>query len=230
VTISQAALQTRLARKVGDPGASTSAGAVWDATDLAQALTEAVEEIGDYFYVPIAPDTTYTGAVSSIAANTAEIAVPSAFLPVTVAGSVSPPGFISAIEIRETGTLTYTEPLYARWQFISQGLMIDPLTVISPKIRFNNPFNSIFEMRIYGGAAITLPASTAAPIPGTDQQGLVPYLMAAASAKLFEMRETSSEEDARGYRTRRLLAEDKANKLKAQFRMIYPELTAFSWT
>jgi hypothetical protein len=195
-----------------------------------QALTEACEESWDAFFVITQDFTSLAGAVNSIAADTAEIAVPSTFIATTSTTAVAAPGLISAIEVSETGTLTYTEPLGERWFFVSDGVMIDPLNLTSPKIRFANPFNCITEIRLYGGLPIVCPTTPSVAVPGTDNAGFVAWLMATASAKLYEMRVTSDQEDQRAYFKRQIFASDQADKLKAKHRMSFPYLTTFRWT
>jgi hypothetical protein len=197
MSLSTTALLARLARRVGDASATTT-GSVWDSTDLTQALTEAVEEAWDTFFVTTYDFTSLAGSVNSIAADTAEISVPSSFIATTSTTAVAAPGLISAIEVRETGTLSYTEPLAERWFFVEDGVRIDNLALTTPKIRFANPFNVITEIRLYGGMPIVLPASAGTAVPGTDNAGFVSWLMATAASKLYEMRVTSDPEDQTG--------------------------------
>ena len=218
-------LDARLARRLGDTNDS-----VWDSDDRLQALTEACEEAWDSdFFVIVEDFTTYTGA-SSIAINTAEIAVPSGFLPTASTTAVAAAGLVSAIEVRETGTLTYTEPIGARWHFVEDGVMVDDLSLTSPKIRFANPWNIITEIRLYGGVPIVCPASTSAAMPNSDHAGFVSWLLTTASWKCYEMRVTRDGEDQRAYFKRMVMAQQTAKEIKGKSRMTFPHLTAFKWS
>src|SRR4051812_16917796 len=201
MTLTLAQLDTRLARRLGD-----DTGQIWVADDRLQAITEACEEAWDSNFFSIVEDfTTYTGA-SSLAENTAEIAVPSGFLPTASTSAVAAAGIISAIEVRETGTLTYTEPLAAHWFFVTNGVMVDDLSLTSPKIRFANPLNIIFEMRLYGGVPIVCPSSPSVAMPNSDNAGFVSWLLTTASWKCFEMRVKRDGEDQRAYFKRMVMA------------------------
>lgn len=228
MSLSTTALLARLARRVGDSAAITT-GSVWDSNDLAQALTEAVEESWDSFFVMVNDFTSLTG-LNSVPLNTAEIAVPSTFLPTTSSTSVAAPGLISAIEVRETGATTYTEPLRQRWFFISDGVNIDDLGLATPKIRFANPWGVITEIRLYGGVPIVLPTSAGTAVPGTDNPSAVSWLLTTAAWKLYEMRVTRDGEDQRAYFKRMVMTQQAADKIKSRHKMSFPHMTAFKWS
>jgi len=225
MTISANSFITDLGIQLGDPSAS-----LWPRPQVLSFIKRAYRISWPWFFKTILDDYTYTG-LNAVPINTRELNVPDAFFPTANTNDVAAPGEITGLEIRLTGTTTPVDPVSANWFFVNRAA-IDAMSLYPdqmPQIRFLQPYNNIFEMRVHGCVPLAIPtADDTTPLDGSDYAGFLEWLTCQTMVYCMANKETNTNDDKRGFGRRHLLDQADADKMRWRYRMSMPHYTQFT--
>lgn len=221
MTIQVSAFLTDLGIQLGDPS-----NVIWTRAQLLSFLKRAYRLSPPWFFTVIEDLTTYTGS-NAVAQNTKEVAVPASFIATPSTSEVAANGEVTGLKVRLSGTTTVVEPIPQVFFPVSVA-EIDPISIASPKIRFLQPYNNIFELQVFGWKPLAIPtADDTSALDGSDHRGFLEWLTLQCEVFAMANKETSTNDDKRGYGRRHLLDQSDADKMRWRYRMSKPLYTQF---